>query len=158
MVCEFQVLLPGARAELVQQIGHRDRPHAGFGLLDFDESHHARGDLRLESLHRPGSVAEEVRLHVPGIDHIDPERSLPDVELRHSTGGPSDWSVRPRERLRWRGGPEEAYIPIGRLLGLAKMEKVVRRSFGQCGDQGIDRKSTRLNSSHLVISYAVFCL
>src|SRR2546426_1188349 len=27
---------------------------------------------------------------------------------------------------------------------------------GGCGDR--DRKSTRLNSSHLVISYAVFCL
>src|SRR5256885_5519816 len=26
------------------------------------------------------------------------------------------------------------------------------------GDRGRDRKSTRLNSSHLVISYAVFCL
>src|ERR1039457_2593782 len=26
------------------------------------------------------------------------------------------------------------------------------------GDMSIDRKSTRLNSSHLVISYAVFCL
>src|SRR5256885_10775559 len=26
------------------------------------------------------------------------------------------------------------------------------------GDAGVDRKSTRLNSSHLVISYAVFCL
>src|SRR2546426_7476976 len=25
-------------------------------------------------------------------------------------------------------------------------------------ESGIDRKSTRLNSSHLVISYAVFCL
>src|SRR2546426_2828012 len=25
-------------------------------------------------------------------------------------------------------------------------------------DGGVDRKSTRLNSSHLVISYAVFCL
>src|SRR2546426_2189679 len=25
-------------------------------------------------------------------------------------------------------------------------------------DRGLDRKSTRLNSSHLVISYAVFCL
>src|SRR2546426_5900743 len=25
-------------------------------------------------------------------------------------------------------------------------------------DRGADRKSTRLNSSHLVISYAVFCL
>src|SRR5688500_20349966 len=27
-----------------------------------------------------------------------------------------------------------------------------------CGFDGLDRKSTRLNSSHLVISYAVFCL
>src|SRR5256885_8833663 len=27
-----------------------------------------------------------------------------------------------------------------------------------CRDQSVDRKSTRLNSSHLVISYAVFCL
>src|SRR5256885_2854308 len=26
------------------------------------------------------------------------------------------------------------------------------------GRSGVDRKSTRLNSSHLVISYAVFCL
>src|SRR2546426_8118412 len=26
------------------------------------------------------------------------------------------------------------------------------------GQPGLDRKSTRLNSSHLVISYAVFCL
>src|SRR5256885_11245652 len=26
------------------------------------------------------------------------------------------------------------------------------------GDEQVDRKSTRLNSSHLVISYAVFCL
>src|SRR2546426_3659432 len=26
------------------------------------------------------------------------------------------------------------------------------------GARGLDRKSTRLNSSHLVISYAVFCL
>src|SRR5256885_5404158 len=36
-----------------------------------------------------------------------------------------------------------------------------RRERGGCraraGDKG-DRKSTRLNSSHLVISYAVFCL
>src|SRR2546426_5353455 len=27
-----------------------------------------------------------------------------------------------------------------------------------CGTRARDRKSTRLNSSHLVISYAVFCL
>src|SRR5256885_15633733 len=29
---------------------------------------------------------------------------------------------------------------------------------GRCRPKGQDRKSTRLNSSHLVISYAVFCL
>src|SRR2546426_5082399 len=29
---------------------------------------------------------------------------------------------------------------------------------GRCADHDRDRKSTRLNSSHLVISYAVFCL
>src|SRR2546426_6150497 len=28
----------------------------------------------------------------------------------------------------------------------------------EAGEHGRDRKSTRLNSSHLVISYAVFCL
>src|SRR5256885_2265399 len=34
------------------------------------------------------------------------------------------------------------------------------RSMAITGDseRGLDRKSTRLNSSHLVISYAVFCL
>src|SRR5256885_5597425 len=33
-----------------------------------------------------------------------------------------------------------------------------RRRREQQGDSRQDRKSTRLNSSHLVISYAVFCL
>src|SRR5256885_4598837 len=34
-----------------------------------------------------------------------------------------------------------------------------KRHSGQCHGRGTgDRKSTRLNSSHLVISYAVFCL
>src|SRR5688500_19672346 len=34
----------------------------------------------------------------------------------------------------------------------------VRDTQLNCGSLGVDRKSTRLNSSHLVISYAVFCL
>src|SRR5256885_10010596 len=37
----------------------------------------------------------------------------------------------------------------------------IARPVGDLGDEGgeeSDRKSTRLNSSHLVISYAVFCL
>src|SRR5256885_11950647 len=34
----------------------------------------------------------------------------------------------------------------------------VESMHGSVGEEGQDRKSTRLNSSHLVISYAVFCL
>src|SRR2546422_8305374 len=33
-----------------------------------------------------------------------------------------------------------------------------RREMGEAADLAIDRKSTRLNSSHGYISYAVFCL
>src|SRR5256885_12234088 len=33
-----------------------------------------------------------------------------------------------------------------------------RLAHDRCGGERRDRKSTRLNSSHLVISYAVFCL
>src|SRR5688572_31383037 len=33
-----------------------------------------------------------------------------------------------------------------------------RRERGQCPHRPLDRKSTRLNSSHSQISYAVFCL
>ena len=40
------------------------------------------------------------------------------------------------------------------LLGGKRNEVSINRRDGYC----IDRKSTRLNSSHLVISYAVFCL
>src|SRR5256885_5341813 len=48
--------------------------------------------------------------------------------------------------------------------GLIDVPAVVRGAHVRGGDapqapmMGLDRKSTRLNSSHLVISYAVFCL
>src|SRR3712207_7879672 len=45
--------------------------------------------------------------------------------------------------------PEAAYLP-----GLAEQRPTVRRE----REQPVDRKSTRLNSSHANISYAVFCL
>src|SRR5437773_8090588 len=33
-----------------------------------------------------------------------------------------------------------------------------RAAQNNCGERDLDRKSTRLNSSHITISYAVFCL
>src|SRR5438067_6426360 len=43
--------------------------------------------------------------------------------------------------------------PLLRALGLTRKLK-----FGTWFDGALDRKSTRLNSSHVSISYAVFCL
>src|SRR5688500_19968321 len=55
--------------------------------------------------------------------------------------------------------------PSTRLPGTTEIEREIRRrleseqEFAVCyADLDQDRKSTRLNSSHLVISYAVFCL
>src|SRR5256885_4050453 len=50
------------------------------------------------------------------------------------------------------------------FAGLQHVAALAPRAIDQLGDAGDgggaeeDRKSTRLNSSHLVISYAVFCL
>src|SRR5256885_6975876 len=43
------------------------------------------------------------------------------------------------------------WMPDGRLLIVHSRDRLLLR-------READRKSTRLNSSHLVISYAVFCL
>src|SRR2546426_2636479 len=59
-----------------------------------------------------------------------------------------------------------SFHDAGHILGSAAIRvKYTARSntttvlfSGDLGRPNIDRKSTRLNSSHLVISYAVFCL
>src|SRR5689334_23585253 len=49
--------------------------------------------------------------------------------------------------------------PLVELVGVGRLEGVLVEALGQLAeaDRG-DRKSTRLNSSHSSISYAVFCL
>src|SRR5256885_3860974 len=58
--------------------------------------------------------------------------------------------------LRMRSAAKRHQRPHGSVAQSAKQRSLTRceRSMA-CG---LDRKSTRLNSSHLVISYAVFCL
>src|SRR5258708_21916085 len=50
------------------------------------------------------------------------------------------------------------YTTLFRSHNASTDNQYVRRLIRQCGESGIDRKSTRLNSSHQIISYAVFCL
>src|SRR5699024_11741336 len=55
-------------------------------------------------------------------------------------------------QLRADGGVHQALVPAGDDLALAEHEAEGRTALPG------DRKSTRLNSSHVSISYAVFCL
>src|SRR5205807_9339115 len=50
------------------------------------------------------------------------------------------------------------FIYIQSVIGNKKRMLVFKRSYQSGFMKAEDRKSTRLNSSHLVISYAVFCL
>src|ERR1039458_10799947 len=57
--------------------------------------------------------------------------------------------------------PENVHIlmhPLSILSGKDLMWFIERVESGASPDPVVDRKSTRLNSSHLGISYAVFCL
>src|SRR5438132_7075079 len=47
--------------------------------------------------------------------------------------------------------PRELFLGLGQLSGRGRNQRAAAL-------QRLDRKSTRLNSSHTVISYAVFCL
>src|SRR5205807_6047068 len=67
-----------------------------------------------------------------------------------------EWDVRfdgATARLRGRLRP-----PIGSAWGSLVMSHGRSEDMGSLLLAALDRKSTRLNSSHLVISYAVFCL
>src|SRR2546426_4418668 len=49
-------------------------------------------------------------------------------------------------------------LSVGRLRGTGISRSARQTRLANLGTLLLDRKSTRLNSSHLVISYAVFCL
>src|SRR5256885_9687137 len=77
----------------------------------------------------------------------------------------------PLNRLLLRIGAYAAITPLFRSASVLKKESLVTNDCGssvkrsrhattatESDEPNLDRKSTRLNSSHLVISYAVFCL
>src|SRR5207249_266113 len=51
-----------------------------------------------------------------------------------------------------------AHLKIGQRIPVATGSFQAGVGVGATGGAGLDRKSTRLNSSHVSISYAVFCL
>src|SRR5690625_6033543 len=65
-------------------------------------------------------------------------------------------AVRPEHCLG--GGAADAVPSIGVVLDEVVVGVGVHGGHRPPPDSGPDRKSTRLNSSHVAISYAVFCL
>src|SRR2546426_1428305 len=79
----------------------------------------------------------------------------PEARGRHGAGeAHADGDVLLEHQLR------EQAAPLGEAPRVVGEERVVHQLGDRlpAGDGLRDRKSTRLNSSHLVISYAVFCL
>src|SRR5688500_19785384 len=96
----------------------------------------------------------------------DTPGSLP-VVARIAAGSPAPRPLRPGEAMGIATGgvvPDgaDAVVPIERVvqtddkIGVPQVVGQNDNVRPRGGD--VDRKSTRLNSSHLVISYAVFCL
>src|SRR5688500_19803867 len=93
--------------------------------------------------------------------------NAPLTQVRFASVGLSSLAARPRKELdaevlfdaasRGRYSTDASIYqvePIGVVL--PRSEEAARAALAVAAEQ--DRKSTRLNSSHLVISYAVFCL
>src|SRR2546426_978305 len=87
-------------------------------------------------------------------------------------GGAARWLGRGRRTARTQDGRIAGRTESSRAVGTSALWKSDRAATGRADEQPgprfrtlaarsdfqRDRKSTRLNSSHLVISYAVFCL
>src|SRR5688500_19107041 len=86
-----------------------------------------------------------------------PSTVLPSFPTRRSSDLPLTYSCTFQNSWTECGFAEQAKA-AGRasLVNVGGMRGV--RLHTKPGDSNVDRKSTRLNSSHLVISYAVFCL
>src|SRR3712207_7695613 len=89
-----------------------------------------------------------------------PPRStlFPYTTLFRSKAFPDDLLAPQRQLLALFGVPQEAQHLLGALLNRVDEEAAGAVLHLQGDAAGLDRKSTRLNSSHANISYAVFCL
>src|SRR3989454_8318498 len=111
-----------------------------------------------------------VEFYQAGLSAKDIDR-LVKFEVLGYSGGPKDETpkgrAKARSRVNWDALEKrisESETAYQRPVIRRKIDELVTY-YRECKDAatlpaipGADRKSTRLNSSHLVISYAVFCL
>src|SRR5438067_12086855 len=115
---------------------------------------HAVADKAAAIADQHADFAELFRkLHARGDDFFARGFAADDFEQPHHVGRTEE--VRPDDKLRpMRGGSNLVDAQRGRIAG----ENGSRLAGFLELPEDLDRKSTRLNSSHVSISYAVFCL
>src|SRR5256885_5411440 len=137
----YQPLVPDLRPASLHPTGGSTRQRAAEG----GKWHPCIGAQReVQALEFPLLIGQDLL----GLDHRSARGDGPSVRLPRGQIPATHPAV---ERMR--GGPEpeiSATRPVG---GIMTRAPPVATRIGH-----LDRKSTRLNSSHLVISYAVFCL
>src|SRR2546426_4606411 len=131
----------------------RQRERRGGGLP-------AGSAVRAAVLPRPARATAALRAH-PRSDRaaIPPARHVRD--LPEPAAARVAWrgdAVRRNRRRPAGAGTRPAGARVGAVVRAPHVPRCRAGHEPRCGPAGGDRKSTRLNSSHLVISYAVFCL
>src|SRR2546426_1378187 len=139
-------LPPFVRGERAQP--RRSRPHRARVLRERRRSRRQQNHDETQSLPHSPSVAERILPRAVLVAKASPSfrtGASPRCYPWHSAAHASFRALPPRssqaERISW-------------LSKMPREMPEVRKTSAK----GRDRKSTRLNSSHLVISYAVFCL
>src|SRR5205085_9755519 len=93
--------------------------------------------------------------------HSFPTRRSSDLEYKESLGCEVCGETHPACLEFHHINPKEKRFSVGRLndyLSVRLMKSEIAKCRLLCANCHRDRKSTRLNSSHSQISYAVFCL
>src|SRR5699024_11444115 len=126
------------------------RPEAVAGVDQL--VHQTLGHALLSALTRESDQPAQGQRGGPGGTNLD----------RHLVGRATDTAAADLERgLDVVQGALEHDKRVLAGLFLSTLQSVVDNTLGErtlAVDQHLDRKSTRLNSSHVSISYAVFCL
>src|SRR5256712_3889797 len=137
-------LVPGERRHLGDVVAGAEGAPAAGDDEDRDVVHRGHSRERVLEGSRQGAVE---RVQRPGAVEAEPRPAVPYVEVDPWSGG--------REAGALRGWPETR---CDSAPFISRFSSIARRSPPLRSAPAPDRKSTRLNSSHDQISYAVFCL
>src|SRR2546430_6480901 len=154
--------LPRSVQTLAAWSVNRLRPSARYGSLEFLLKQFFRGvphaaELRTQLLLGGLLAWEQSRLFSPAVRAacagFDPHEDLPRVVDESGTGNPIDRLIYQHSKFYL---ADQNLVNVDRASMACGLE--VRAPFLDHNLVDLDRKSTRLNSSHSQISYAVFCL